>query len=232
MFRSLFYLTKYFNNLLKCIVLYGFISFFGFASAGSYEDFFKAIRNDEVKVISNLLSRGFDPNTVSLNAEPAILLCLVHGSLQSFETIAKHPKTQLNVRNAHGESPLMLVSLKGHLQLAKLLVSRQADINHPGWTPLHYAATGGHVEIIQLLLDESAYIDAESPNGSTPLMMAARYGNAKSVQLLLNEGADVEVKNQLGLTALDFAIQGKRPDAVKLLESAMKLTGSASNRPK
>ncbi len=232
MFRSIFYLTKYFNNLLKCIVLYGFISFFGFASAGSYEDFFKAIRNDEVKVISNLLSRGFDPNTVSLNAEPAILLCLVHGSLQSFEAIVKHPKTQLNVRNAHGESPLMLVSLKGHLQLAKLLVSRQADINHPGWTPLHYAATGGHVEIIQLLLDESAYIDAESPNGSTPLMMAARYGNAKAVQLLLNEGADVEVKNQLGLTALDFAIQGKRPDAVKLLESAMKLTGSASNRPK
>ncbi len=232
MFRSLFYLKKYFNNLLKCIVLYGFISFFGFSSAGSYEDFFKAIRNDEVKVISNLLSRGFDPNTVSLNAEPAILLCLVHGSLQSFEAIVKHPKTQLNVRNAHGEAPLMLVSLKGHLQLAKLLVSRQADINHPGWTPLHYAATGGHVEIIQLLLDESAYIDAESPNGSTPLMMAARYGNAKAVQLLLNEGADVEVKNQLGLTALDFAIQGNRPDAVKLLESAMKLTGSASNRPK
>lgn len=232
MFRSIFYLTNYFSNCLKCVVLYGFISFFGLASAGSYEDFFKAIRNDEVKVISNLLSRGFDPNTVSLNAEPGILLCLVHGSLQSFEVIAKHPKTQLNVRNAHGESPLMLVSLKGHLQLAKLLVSRQADINHPGWTPLHYAATGGHVEIIQLLLDESAYIDAESPNGSTPLMMAARYGNAKAVQLLLNEGADVEVKNQLGLTALDFAIQGKRPDAAKLLESAMKLTGSDSNRAK
>jgi hypothetical protein len=232
MFRSNFYFINYFNNFLKYAVLYIFISIFCPASAGSYEDFFKAIRNDEVKVISNLLSRGFDPNTVSLNAEPAILLCLVHGSLQSFEAIAKHPKTQLNVRNTHGESPLMLLSLKGHLQLAKLLVSRDADINHPGWTPLHYAATGGHVEIIQLLLDESAYIDAESPNGSTPLMMAARYGNAKSVQLLLNEGADFEVKNQLGLTALDFAIQGKRPDAIKLLESVMKLAGNESNRPK
>jgi hypothetical protein len=63
-------------------------------------------------------------------------------------------------------------------------------------------------------------------------MMAARYGNAKTVQLLLNEGADFEVKNQLGLTALDFAIQGNRPDAIKLLESVMKLTGSDSNRQK
>ena len=223
MFRPFSYLIKYFNKIIKYFVLYGFISSSISALAGSYEDFFKAIRNDEVKVVSNLLARGFDPNTVSLNAEPAILLCLVHDSLKTFELIAKHPKTQLNVRNSNGESALMLVSLKGHLPLAKLLVSRDADINHPGWTPLHYAATGGHVEIIQLLLDESAYIDAESPNGSTPLMMAARYGKAKSVQLLLNEGADFEVKNQLGLTALDFAKQGVRPDAINLLESVMKL---------
>ena len=232
MFRFTLNFINYFNKLLKYVVLYGFISTTSTALAGSYEDFFKAIRNDEVKVVSNLLARGFDPNTVSLNAEPAILLCLVHDSLKTFELIAKHPKTQLNVRNSHAESALMLVSLKGHLPLAKLLVSRDADINHPGWTPLHYAATGGHVEIIQLLLDESAYIDAESPNGSTPLMMAARYGNAKSVQLLLDEGADFDVKNQLGLTALDFAIQGKRPDAIKLLESVMKLAGNESNRPK
>lgn len=232
MFSPILYFIKYFNKVLKYVVLYSFISFLSSATAGSYEDFFKAIRNDEVKVVSNLLARGFDPNTVSLNAEPAILLCLIHDSLKIFELIAKHPKTQLNVRNAHSETALMLVSLRGHTHLAKLLVSRQADINHPGWTPLHYAATGGHVEIIQLLLDESAYIDAESPNGSTPLMMAARYGNAKSVQLLLNEGADFEVKNQLGLTALDFAIQGKRPEAIKLLETAMKLANSDSNRTK
>jgi ankyrin repeat protein len=224
-------LINYFHKLIKNVVLLGFISFNLSVSAGSYEDFFNAIRNDEVKVVSSLLARGFDPNTLNLNAEPAILNCLVHSSFQTFELIAKHPKTQLNVRNTHGESPLMLLSLKGHLQLAKLLVSKQADINHPGWTPLHYAATGGHVEIIQLLLDESAYIDAESPNGSTPLMMAARYGNLKSVQLLLDEGADFQHKNQLGLNALDFAMQGKRPDAIKLLEAAMKLSkGDANNQ--
>ena len=212
-------IINYINKIRKYIVLIGFISINTSAIAGSYEDFFKAIRDDEVKVVSNLFSRGFDPNTLSLNAEPAILKSLVHGSLKVYEQIAKHPKTQLNVRNQHGETALMLVCLKGHLQIAKLLVNRQADINHPGWTPLHYASAGGHADIIQLLLDESAYIDAESPNGTTPLMMAARYGNAKSVQLLLTEGADAEVKNQLGLTALDFAIQGNIPDAIKLLQA-------------
>ena len=126
----------------------------------------------------------------------------------------------------------MLVCLKGDLELAKMLIKRDADINHPGWTSLHYAATGGHTAIIQLLLEESAYIDAESPNGTTPLMMAARYGNAKAVQLLINEGADLQLKNQLGLTALDFAIQGQRADAIQLLQSVSKSSNEANGKQK
>ena len=72
---------------------------------------------------------------------------------------------------------------------------------------------------MQLLLDKSAYIDAESPNGTTPLMMAARYGNSKAVQILIDEGADVQLKNQLGLSALDFAKQGNRLDSLALIEA-------------
>ena len=124
----------------------------------------------------------------------------------------------------------MLASLKGDLKLAELLIGRQADINQPGWAPLHYAATGANPTIVKLLLDESAYIDAESPNGTTPLMMAARYGSTAAVQLLINEGADVKIKNQLGLSALDFAKDGNRPDAIKLLEPLMK-QASGTNKP-
>ena len=225
-------LINYFHKLIKYVVYIGFI-FNSFSSfAGSFEDFFMAIRNDEVKVISNLFGRGFDPNTVNLQGEPAILNSLKLGSLKSFEFIAQHPKTNLNVRNSHGESALMLVCLKGELELAKMLIKRDADINHPGWTSLHYAASGGHTAIIQLLLDESAYIDAESPNGTTPLMMAARYGNEKAVQLLITEGADLNLKNQLGLTALDFAVQGRRPEAIKLLQSVSSASEGANSKAK
>ena len=224
-------LIKYFHKLIKYVVYIGLIINSISSFAGSFEDFFTAIRNDEVKVISNLFTRGFDPNTVNLQGEPAILNSLKLGSLKSFEFIAQHPKTNLNVRNSHGESALMLVCLKGELELAKMLIKRDADINHPGWTSLHYAASGGHTAIIQLLLDESAYIDAESPNGTTPLMMAARYGNEKAVQLLITEGADWKLKNQLGLTALDFAVQGRRPEAIKLLQSLSSAADGANPKP-
>jgi ankyrin repeat protein len=210
-----------FNKIKKYIVFIGFSAFSALSAAGSYEDFFIALQNDQVKVVSSLLSRGFDPNTVNLKAEPALLNALNVGALTSAEVLVRHPKINVNVRNAHGETALMLACLKGHLALAKLLISKQADINQPGWTPLHYAATGGHVELIQFLLEESAYIDAESPNGTTPLMMAARYGSAKATQLLIDEGADLQVKNQLGLTALDFAKQGNRPDALEIISKSM-----------
>jgi ankyrin repeat protein len=121
----------------------------------------------------------------------------------------------------------MLVCLKGNLKFSQLLIERQADINHPGWTPLHYAATNGNTKIVKMLLDESAYIDAESPNGTTPLMMAARYGSPEAVQLLINEGADIHLKNQLGLTALNFAKDGGRPDSIKLVETALAQAAAA-----
>ena len=212
---------NYFNKLIKYIVLYVFLSLNLCAIAGSYEDFFQATQKNDVQVVSNLLSRGFDPNTVNLEGESALFLAWKFDSLKVLEILIKHPKTNLNIQNSHAETILMLVCLKGNLNLTQQLIDRKADINQPGWTPLHYAATGGHAQIAKLLLDESAYIDAESPNGSTPLMMAARYGRTELVRLLIDEGADIRIKNQLGLSALDFAKEGARPDAMRLIESAL-----------
>ena len=76
--------------------------------------------------------------------------------------------------------------------------------------------------VVQLLLENYAYIDAESPNGSTPLMMAAMYGSADTVKVLLLAGADANLKNSLGLTALDFAKSANRLDAAALIAKAQR----------
>ena len=112
---------------------------------------------------------------------------------------------------------------KGQKEYVDLLLARDAAVNKPGWAPLHYAATNGHISIMKQLLEQHAFIDAQSPNGTTPLMMAAMYGSAEAVKLLLDEGADIAMKNQLGMTALDFAKRGNRPDAVEMLTRAQQL---------
>jgi len=105
------------------------------------------------------------------------------------------PKTQVEWRSDKDESPLMLAAIKGHVDLVNQLIAKDADVNKTGWTPLHYAASRGpRLAVIRILLEHSAYIDAESPNGSTPLMMAAMYGNAECVKMLLEAGADPTVK--------------------------------------
>lgn len=205
----------------KAVVLIGFIFLNSSSWAGSYEDYFKAVQFDDVNTVRALLQRGFDPNTVNPAGLSGLMLAVKEPSIKVAQLLLSWPKVKAEVRNDKDESVLMLAALKGYLPLVKRLVELDADVNKPGWTPLHYAASTGQVAVIEFLLENSAYIDAESPNGSTPLMMAALYGSPESVKLLIQAGADLNVKNQLGLTALDFAVRGQRQNAKELIETGL-----------
>jgi ankyrin repeat protein len=197
------------SNYFKIVLyLYVFIGF-SIAKAGAYDDFFKAIEFDQADKVQQLLERGFDANSPNPKGQPALIYAMQQSSKKVVELIVNWPKTDLSVRNQQGETPLMLAALQNNLAMAKLLISKGADVNQSGWTPLHYAATKGHVEMIRLMIENHAYLDAQSPNGTTPLMMAAHYGSAMATKLLLEEGADPRIKNKLGLSAWDFAHNSK-----------------------
>jgi ankyrin repeat protein len=195
-------MTKYFKC---CLYLYIFIGF-SLSIAGSYDDFLAALHFDRPQIVEKLLARGFDPNTPNEKGVPGLLVALQSESPKSALVLAKHPQTRVNAPNSLGETPLMLAAINNHLELAKILIERGADVNKPGWTPLHYAATRGHREMMRLLLDNEAYIDSESDNGTTPLMMAAYYASPLAVKLLLEEGADPVLVNSGNASALDMAL--------------------------
>jgi uncharacterized protein len=193
------------------------------ALAGALDDFFVAVKEDDTRTVTNLLFRGFDPNSVDSKGMTGLLLASREGSLRVAALLLSQNKTQIEARTPQDESALMMASLGGHEELVKTLISKGADVNKTGWAPLHYAATKGHIGIMKLLLDNHAYIDAESPNKSTPLMMAAMYGTLEAVVLLADEGADIGLKNEQGLTALDFAKRAERADAVAFLSKLMEV---------
>lgn len=206
------------NHFKKIIYLVVFIGFSA-AHAGSYDDFFSAIRKDDPATVVALLQRGFDPNSVDPNGVPGLLLAIKAESLKVAEALIRWPTTRAEVRNAADESPLMLAALAGNLKLCRMLIEVDADVNKPGWTPLHYAATHGHLAVMAMLLEEYAYIDAASPNGTTPLMMAAHYGTPAAVQLLLEAGADPLLRNVQNLSALDFAHRASRTESAELISA-------------
>jgi len=197
------------------------------AQASLAADFETAIIRDDFVRVRELLQRGLDPNTRDSHGNPGVVRAMRNDSWRVAQVLLQAPGLRVNDANPQGETPLMLACSKGQLDLVRELLSLGARINQPGWTPLHYAASADSphsLAIAQLLLDEHAYIDAESPNGSTPLMLAAQYGSQAMVELLLNAGADVQLRNQLGLTAVDFARRSDRDFMVRILQTAFDAT--------
>ena len=208
----------YFRYFIYLVLAVSFLS----ARAGAFDDFFRAVRTNNPQGVSELLARGFDPNTHEESGQSALTLAVREGAGQVVDTLLSHPQLDLNAPNRAGETALMLAALKGDLALVRRLTERGAAINRPGWSALHYAASGPEPEVVAWLLERGAALDARSPNGTTALMMAAGYGNEQSAELLLARQASTDARNERGLTAADFARAVGREALAKRLDSRLR----------
>ena len=217
------------NKFKKRIVLKAFLCLFLVASptvwANSFDDFFSAVKRDDVSTLRQLAQRGFDLNTRNEAGEHALFLALRDDAPGVAGFLISQEKVQVEVRTPKDESPLMMAAIKGRYAQCEALIKRKAHVNKPGWAPLHYAASNPAPQataVVGLLLENHAYIDAASPNGSTPLMMAAMYGHPRVVVQLLENGADATLKNEQGLNALDFAHRAGRPTEAERIAEAVR----------
>lgn len=194
------------------IILYIFV-IIGFSQvhAGSFDDFFRAVIGNDVRAIEALAARGFDLNTRDEKGQPGILRALHVEASNVALTLARHPATDVETRNAAGETALMLAALKGDLAVCEALLARGAKADHEGWTPLHYAASGTSLPALRLLLARGVRVDPPAPNGRTPLMMAVLYAGEPQVDALIAAGADRSVRDANGQTAAELAHATDKP---------------------
>jgi uncharacterized protein len=189
----------------------------GTATAGAYEDFFRAVEVDDASGLRALLERGMDPNTQDPRGQNGLFLSLRGGSPKVFALLLQHPDIRVETANASDETPLMMAALRADLDAMKGLVARGAQVHRAGWTPLHYAASSPSSAPVKWLLERGAVVDARAPNGNTPLMLAARYGHEDSVTVLLEHGADRSLRNAGNFNAAGYArLDGREPVAKRL----------------
>jgi len=83
---------------------------------------------------------------------------------------------------------MCIVCGKGYLEMAKLLVSRGADVNAPEprmrLTPLLGAAAYGHLETVTYLVEKGADLTATDRMGNTAVALATRKGHSGVVAYL------------------------------------------------
>jgi len=169
-------------------------------------DFAKAAKFDDVSTVTALLAKGVSPNTVDAKGNPMLLLAIKDKSIKVTELLINDKRTDVDLSNKYGETPLMMASIDGDLPVVKTLVlQKKAMVNHIGWTPLQYACTKGNLEVAQFLIANGAMVDGLSPGNTTALMMAVQSGNEQLVKLLLDKGADLKLRNVNGLSAIDIA---------------------------
>ena len=86
-----------------------------------------------------------------------------------------------------GWTPLNIACNFGHVEIVKILIEKNIDINIPnndGWTPLNTACIQGHKEIVKILIEKDIDIDIPNNDGWTPLNTACFFGHTEIIKML------------------------------------------------
>jgi ankyrin repeat protein len=144
--------------------------------------------------------------------------------------IASGENVNVNEPDSAGETPLHYASIRGHSEVAVILISHGADPNiksDRGVTPLHDAAKHGKLDTVTCLVDSNADIEAKDiSNNKIPLHYAVESGNVRIVNKLLekNPAAQINALSKDGITPLHLASSRGSLHIIKtLIEKGAKL---------
>ncbi|XP_056623939.1 kinase D-interacting substrate of 220 kDa B isoform X2 [Triplophysa dalaica] len=126
----------------------------------------------------------------------------------------------VDTRSDSGQTPLMLASEQGSLEIVQELIRRGADVNLDDvdcWTALISAAKEGHTEVVKELLENNANVEHRDMGGWSALMWAAYKGRVEVARLLLEKGANPNITGQYSVYPIIWAAGRGHAEIVQLL---------------
>ncbi|XP_032231090.2 kinase D-interacting substrate of 220 kDa isoform X2 [Nematostella vectensis] len=152
-----------------------------------------------------------------------LLEAIEEGSCSTVLNLLESAGIDLEQRDSNGQTPLIIASEKGNVEIVHELLKRNAEVNaqdEDGWTALIAACKEGCSEVAKELLESGARLQLADVGGWTPLVWASYKGHAEIVKDLLAFGADPNEKGQHGMTALIWASGRGHSECVKELLDA------------
>lgn len=140
----------------------------------------------------------------------------VIGKERLVELLLSFPECPVDEADDTGATPLLLATLKGSLPICKMLVERNANVNHAnanGHTPVKYAGSKNHKELLAYLLDCGGDPNTRDNIGDTPLHRVASMEHHDCLRILLEQSkradgaVSIDAQNKQGNTPLHLACE-------------------------
>ncbi|MBF0363328.1 MAG: ankyrin repeat domain-containing protein [Oligoflexia bacterium] len=129
-----------------------------------------------------------------------------HNSVFDF-LIDNGAKSQFELADSDGFTPIMHASMNGHDRIVRKLVKLKSGIetdDKNGKTPIHLAIEGGHEKVAKMLVDAGADVTKKDKDGRNTLMKAI-VKDQKSIVSDLIKKVDVNEKDNHGISPLMVA---------------------------
>jgi ankyrin repeat protein len=146
--------------------------------------FYQKLLNEEMKkatpdyrLIKQFMFLGVKPSPTDAESGTGMIHKIAtDGQLTIMEWLLETDPSQIDALSHYNRTPLHLAVDMGHIEVAKLLISRGCNVNAVtlgGLTPLHFASRNGLPEIVRLLLQiPEVDADIESTERQTAFMLA------------------------------------------------------------
>jgi ankyrin repeat protein len=200
-----------------------------FAAGTSSDDFYRAIRANDLTLLESLMAKG-DVNAKDRHGATPLMYAAAVGSVDAVKALLARG-ADAKAKNSFDATALMWGV--ANPEKVRLLLDAGADVNarsKQGMTPLLIAASNaGSMDIVRLLIAKGA--DPKATNeGGTALLAAAIANDLDMARLFIEKGVDGYAADIRGNTALHFAASNGNLAMVKLLLSKGADVNAATTR--
>lgn len=165
------------------------------------EEWFSAIRNNDIDKIDRLLEKGFDIETKTANGRTGIHIAAEYDTIKALEFLISKG-ANANAIDDGSESAIMLTALYGHTACFKLLLPLSAE---PDLTlSLLLSSWSGYTKITELLLAANANFLIKDWNEKSALDWAKEQGNVNIIRLIEDKALNNTIKTNNSMIDLAF----------------------------